>query len=43
MRQTGLVAFREPSAPWPIELPGGHSPMLADPKQLADVLVQLAR
>jgi pimeloyl-ACP methyl ester carboxylesterase len=26
-----------------IELPGGHSPMLANPERLADVLIQLAR
>jgi pimeloyl-ACP methyl ester carboxylesterase len=26
----------------PIELPGGHSPMLANPKQLAGMLIQLA-
>ncbi|MGB0096134.1 MAG: hypothetical protein WBP81_26810 [Solirubrobacteraceae bacterium] len=27
----------------PIELPGGHSPMLANPKHLADILIQLTR
>jgi hypothetical protein len=27
----------------PIELPGGHSPMLADLKRLADTFVDLAR
>lgn len=27
----------------PIELLGGHSPMLADPKHLADILIQLTR
>jgi alpha/beta hydrolase family protein len=26
----------------PIELPGGHSPMLADPERLADVPIGLA-
>jgi hypothetical protein len=25
----------------PIELPGGHSPMLADSRQLADTLIDL--
>jgi hypothetical protein len=27
----------------PLELPGGHSPMLADPERLADVLIALTR
>lgn len=27
----------------PVELPGGHSPMLADPERLADALIALTR
>jgi hypothetical protein len=27
----------------PVELPGGHSPMLADPERLTDALIALTR
>jgi pimeloyl-ACP methyl ester carboxylesterase len=36
------VASRQQLGVEPIELAGGHSPMLADPEQLADVLIALA-
>jgi hypothetical protein len=38
-----LRGSRSVAVDLPIELPGGHSPMLADPERLADTLLALTR
>ena len=40
--QWSRAAARRQLGVEPIELPGGHSPMLADPERLADILITVA-